>query len=297
MIQTFQQICSEVQSSAQSSSAGELIFIKRDANIATQRFKSVMTRAWSRIAKKANTVASQQDYQLPRSVLRPSGVDYLSGSTYIPLVEIGSEQNWNALNATYGNNTGIPRYFFPKGKDIISLFPIPSEAVTEGLKVYYEPKQPRMINDDLTTGTVTVTQGSTTITHSAAGFTPEMVGSYFYTTDGTDGNDYQIVEYTDTSNLVIENYYEGSSGAGKTFVIGISPDIPDEYQPSIIDYCVARFFLRRGNRKAAFDMMSLFQTSLEECKEAYASPTSMPNIHSPYDTMFNMFNNPPGTLS
>lgn len=297
MIQTFQQIWSEIQSGTQNTSASELILIKRDANVATQRFKSVMSRPWSRIAKKANVVANQQDYQLPRSVLRPSGVDYLYGDVYTPLIEIGSEQNWNALNALASSGVGTPRFYFPKGKDVISVYPVPGTAVTEGLKVYYEPKQPRMISNDFTTGTVTVTNGSTTITHSAAGFTQDMVGRYFYVTDGSDGNDYQIVSYTDTSNLVIENYYEGTSGAGKEFVIGVVPDIPDEYIPSVMDYCFGRFNIRRGDRKAGLEFLGLFKDSLDECKEAYASPTSYPNIQSPYDMSFNILDNPPGVLS
>lgn len=297
MIQTFQQLYEEIQSATQNSSASELILIKRDANVATQRFKSVMTRPWSRIAKKANTVADQQDYQLPRSVLRISGVDYLDGDTYYPLTEIGSELNWNKLNAVISTTLGMPRCFFPKGKDVVSIYPTPGTSVTEGLRVYYEPKQPRMIAADYTTGTVTVTQGSTTITHSGTGFTADMVGRYFYTTDGSDGYDYQIVEYTDSSNLVIENYYEGASGASKAFVIGNVPDIPDEYIPAITDYCLGRFFLRRGDRKAGLDMLSLFQASLDECMETYASPTSLPNIQNPYDSYFNMFDIPPSTLS
>lgn len=297
MIQTFQQIWSEVQSGTQNTSASELVLIKRDANIATQRFKSVMSRPWSRIAKKANVVANQQDYQLPRSVLRPSGVDYLYGSMYVPLIEIGSEQNWNSLNAVSSVGIGVPRFFFPKGKDVISIFPVPGTAVTEGLKVYYEPKQPRMFANDYSTGTVTVTNGSTTITHSGTGFSQDMIGRYFYTNDdSSDGNDYQIVDYTNTSTLVLENYYEGYSGSGKSFLIGVVPDIPDEYHPAIVDYCMARFYLRRGDRKAAAEMLSFFTTALDECKEVYASPTSYPNIQSPYDWSFNVLDNPPGVL-
>ncbi len=297
MIQTFQQITAEVQSGTQNTSTSELVLIKRDANVATQRFKSVMTRPWSRVAKKANTVASQQDYQLPRSVLRPSGVDYLDGDNYYPLIEIGSEMNWNALNAGASSTIGIPRYFFPKGKDVISLYPIPGSATVEGLKVYYEPKQPRMISDDYTTGTVTVTNGSTTLTHSGTGFTENMVGSYFYTTDGSDGNDYQIVAYVSSSVLTLENYYEGTSGASKGFVIGVVPDIPDEYHPSIMDYCYARFYMRRGDRKAGMDFMSMFLNDVDECKETYSSPTSYPNIQSPYDQGFNFLDIPPTGLS
>jgi hypothetical protein len=262
MIQTFQQIWSELQDATEDRSASELVLFKRDANVATQRFKSVMSRPWSRIAKKANTVAGQQDYQLPRSVLRPSGIDFLYGGAYVPLIEIGSEQNWNAINSTISVGIGVPRFFFPKGKDVISVYPIPDENVTEGLKVYYEPKQPRMVSDDFVTGTVTVTQGSTTLTHS-----------------GT------------------ENYYEGPSGSGKGFVLGVVPDIPDEYHPAITDYCMGRFYLRKGDRKAGIDMLGLFTTSLDECKEVYASPTSYPNIQSPYDMSFNLLDNPPGMLT
>ena len=297
MVQTFNQIYSEVQTSTQNTGASELILIKRDANVATQRFKSVMTRPWSRIAKKANTVASQQDYQLPRSVLRVSGVDYLYGDSYIPLEEISSEMNWNRLNAIPAVTVGIPRYFFPKGKDVISIYPTPGTAVTEGLKVYYEPKQPRMTAEDYSTGTVTVTQGSTSIDHSATGFTEAMIGRYFYVTDGTDGNDYQIVDYTDSNTLVLENYYEGTSGSGKAFVIGVVPDIPDEYLPNITDYCMARFFYRRGNRNAGNDFMGMFLAAIDECKEVYASPTSSPNISNPYDSSFDLFSLPPNTLS
>jgi hypothetical protein len=297
MIQTFQQIWSELQDATEDRSASELVLFKRDANVATQRFKSVMSRPWSRIAKKANTVAGQQDYQLPRSVLRPSGIDFLYGGAYVPLIEIGSEQNWNAINSTISVGIGVPRFFFPKGKDVISVYPIPDENVTEGLKVYYEPKQPRMVSDDFVTGTVTVTQGSTTLTHSGTGFTPEMVGRYFYVTDGSDGNDYQIVEYVNSSTLTLENYYEGPSGSGKGFVLGVVPDIPDEYHPAITDYCMGRFYLRKGDRKAGIDMLGLFTTSLDECKEVYASPTSYPNIQSPYDMSFNLLDNPPGMLT
>ena len=297
MIQTFQQLYEEMQSATNNTSASELILIKRDAHVATQRFKSVMTRPWSRIAKKTNTVANQQDYQLPRSVLRVSGVEYLYGDTYYPLLEVGSEENFSRINAIPSASIGTPRFYFPKGKDIISVFPTPGEAITEGLRVYYEPKQPRLQSADYSSGTVTVTQGSTTITHSGTGFTESMVGSYFYTTDGSDGYEYQIVGYTDTSNLVLENYYEGTSGSGKTFNIGQVPDLPDEYIPSIMDYCMARFYFRRGDRKAMQDFMSIFLAALDEAKETYASPTSNPNIQNIYDTTFNMFDTPPNTLT
>lgn len=294
---TFTQITSETQNAVGRASAAELILIERSANIAVQRFKSVMRRPWSRISKKADIVASQQDYQLPRSVLRPSGVAYKYGSNYFPLREIGSEQNWDRLNAAPSITIGIPRFYFPKGKNIISLYPIPGTALTEGLKVYYEPKQPKMIAADFTTGTVTVAQGSQTITHSAAGFTEAMVGRTFYVTDGSDGYEYLIVDYVDTSTLTLENYYEGISGAGRAFLIGVVPDIPEEYHDSVIDYCIARLYLRRKDPKAAADFLTSYNIALKECKETYASPTSDDVLEDMSGASINMFDVPPLTLS
>lgn len=294
---TFQQAYQEVQSSVGNTSSTELVIIKRDVNRAVQRFKSVMRRPWSRISKKTDTVADQQDYQLPKSVLRISGAEYLYGTTYYPLTEIPSEALFNKVNAIPLASVGTPKLFFPKGKNVISIVPTPGSAVVEGLKIYYEPKQTKMEADDYTTGTVTVTEGDATITHSAAGFTPEMVGRYFYVTDGTHGEEYQIVTYTDTSHMELENVYEGASGAGKSFLIGVVPDIPDEYHDAIVDYCIARFYKRQKDLPTSREFMKDFKDAIDECKELYSSPTSDDNIPNLNGLTVNLFDIPPGILS
>lgn len=293
MVTTFHQIWREVQQGTNNTSPSELILIKRDANTATGRFKSVMTRPWSRISRKCDIVADQRDYQLPRSVLRPSGVSYLYGDQYYPLVEISSEENWNRLIAVPNITIGIPKFYFPKGKNVISIHPMPGSALEEGLKVYYEPKQPRMVADDIT-GAFTVTNGDDTIT--GTGFTEAMIGRYFYVTDGTDGYDYQIVEYGSATQLSLENYFEGISGS-VAGLIGVVPDIPDEYIPAIVDYCYARFYYRRGDTTKGDSFMGMFERAIEECKEAYASPTSYPNIHNPYGATMHYLDVPPISLT
>lgn len=293
---TLNQIASEVQEATGKNSAAQLVLIKRNIVTATKRFKSVMRRPWSRLGIKTDIVANQQDYQLPLRVGRVMGVSYKYGDSYYPLVEVGSEQNWEKLNAVLSVTIGIPRFFFPKGRNVVSVYPTPGTAVEEGLKVYFESRQGDRYADDYETGTVTVTNGNTTITHSATGFTNSMVGRYFHVTDGSDDNWYQIVDFTSTSALVIENYYEGLSGGGKAFTIGPVPEIPEEYHDSIIDYCLARFYLRRDQKKAA-DFMVLFSAALDECKETYASPTSQVVIPNLQNTALNILDIPPTTLS
>lgn len=295
-MRTFPGIISEVQdATGRNGSADETLF-KESAITATKRFKSVLRRPWNRLGIKTDIVADQQDYQLPQKVQRVMGVSYLYGESYYPLVEIGSETAWEKLNAVPSVTVGIPRFFFPKGKHVISIYPNPGEALEEGLKVYYELRQGDRFADDFTTGTVTVTNGSATISHSASGFTAAMVGRYFHVDDGTDDSWYQVVEFVNTSTLTLENYYEGLSGGGRSFTIGAAPDIPEEYHDAIVDYCLARFYLRRDQKKAA-DFMALFQGQLDECKELYASPTSDDNIPNLNGVGLNIFDIPPTTLT
>jgi hypothetical protein len=293
---TFPSIISEIQGATGRKGADELVLIKSDVVMAAKRFKSVMRRPWSRLSKKTDTVADQKDYQLPRTVQRVIGVSYKYGDNYFPLIEVGSEKNWERLNAVPSATIGIPRFFYPKGKHVISIYPTPGEVVSEGLKVYFEARQGDLYADDYSAGTVTVTNGSTTLTHSAAGFTANMVGRYFHVTDGSDESWYQIVDYVNTSTLTLENYYEGISGSGVTFTIGVVPDIPEEYHKSIVYYGVGQVYLRRDPKKA-IDFLALFKTDLEECKELYSSPTSNDNIPNLSNTALNIFDIPPQVLS
>lgn len=293
---TFPQIIDELQEATGRKGSADEVLFKRNILTATKRFKSVMRRPWSRLAKKTNIVADQQDYQLPMTVQRVIGVSYKYGDDYFPLTEIGSETKWEQLNAVPSVTIGIPRFFYPKGKNIISIYPKPGTAVTEGLKVYYEARQGDIFAEDYTTGTVSVTNGSETITHSAAGFTPSMVGRYFHLTDGNDESWYQVVEYTNTSTLKLENYYEGITSAASTFLIGYVPDIPEEYHDAIVDYGIARFYLRR-DPKIATEYMAMFNTSVDECKELYSSPTSNDRLPNLSDVGLNLFDLPPQTLS
>lgn len=295
-MKTIPEIVSDIQSATGRKGADELVLIKADVINGAKRFKSVMSRPWSRISKKTDVVDGQQDYQLPRTSQRVIGVSYKYGDNYFPLVEVGSEQNWERLNAVPSATIGIPRFYYPKGKWIVSIYPTPGEDKTEGLKVYFESRQGDLYTDDFSTGTVTVTNGSETITHSAAGFTPSMVGRYFHVTDGSDQSWYQITEYVDTSTAKLENYYEGLSGSGITFKIGVVPDIPEEYHPSLVYYGIGQVYLRRDPKKA-LDFLGLFKTDIDECRELYSSPTANDKITNLQNVALNVFDVPPQVLT
>ena len=277
---TFNEMFTEVQEMTGDTNTSTLIWIKRWINQAQRLFNSASKRYFLREEKKTNLVATQQSYQLPVDCVRIRFVKVQTTDEPLPLDEIQSEQDWNAINSEDSTATN-PEFFFIKGKNEIELWPVPSGNYTNGLIISYEKGEVSMTADDFTTGTVTVTNGDATITHSAGGFTAKMVGRFFQVTDGSEGYWYKIASYTDVNNLELENVYQGSSGSGKTFKIGESSQVPDEFHESFVDYALFRYYLSKKDRGTAGDFKALFSDALERCKENYALKTSSAVIHKP----------------
>lgn len=276
-MRTFQDMYTEAADITGDSSATTLVSIKGWINQAKNIFNSSVRHHITRESRTANIVAAQQYYQLPRECIRPTGI-VVDGD---PMIEIKSEQRWREVNSM--TSSGTATHFFIRGAGEIGLWPIPSASITSGLEVYFETKEKDMTQADYTTGTVTVANGDQTIVHSAGGFTASMVGRYFSVTDGTDGFYYKIGAYTDVNTLELENVYEGASGAAKTFKIGESTQIPEEYQESLIDYACYRYYMRQKDDKIALEYKMLFEDAIERARMEYAPKTTSRVIASPYN--------------
>jgi hypothetical protein len=79
---------------------------------------------------------------------------------------------------------------------------------------------------DYSTGTISITTNTTTVTGSGTTFTSAMVGRWLRAT--TDGFWYPISAFSSTTSITLETYFEGSSVSGDTYLIGESPDIPED---------------------------------------------------------------------
>lgn len=254
---------------------------KRDINTGGALLQNQLERRYNRKRLTTNLVQGQQYYQLSEDALRVSVViAQSSGSTTWrpPMEEIPDEYTWSRFNQV--PITGVPRYFFVRGFDEIGLYPTPSASITDGLEIWIEPKYNSCSQDDYTTGTVTVTNGSQTITHSATGFTQSMVGRWFTVTDGTDVNWYKISAFNSTSSLSIENYYQGISGSAKAFRIGEVMDIPEEFLEAPVDYAMSRHYKRRREINVAADFKQSFDDALKSAKNKYGKTTSQNLIPS-----------------
>lgn len=294
---TYGQLITEVQDVTGDYSDETLVAFKRNLNIANRKINALIKRYVTRTSKTTDTVANQQYYQLPEDCIRVSGVVVTVGTRQIPLIEVADETAWDRINLNNFSLGGVPGYFFVRGIDEIGIWPKPSQGEENALKVYYEPRQPQLIKDDFTAGTVTVTEGSQTITHSGTGFSQDMVGRVFQTTDG-DGLWYRISGFTSTSVLTLEQYYQGQSGSGRNFIIGEAPIIPEEYHLSLVDFAAWRHYLGRKDKDTARDFQSLWESAIDEIQETYGNKTTSGVIDDvPSDLGGSMFYLPPNNIT
>jgi len=274
----------------------DLANAKQDINHALRLFKNQSRRYWTRKEVTANLVAGQQYYTFPEDMVRITEVRANTGGYNWPLVNVDSEALWNRFNVIPSNTVIVPQFYFVRGKNEVGLYPTPSQNQTAGLIISYEPRMTDMTVDDVTTTTVTVTNGSQYVTSPSTNFNTNMVGQYFTVTDGSDGNWYPIVAATATQ-LTLENYYQGPSESGAPCQIGLVPDIPEEYHLGLVYYSAYQFFLKRNDMGSATLYKGLYEDLLMQYKQAYADKTTGVVQKPLTDNIFNIFWLPPGVIS
>lgn len=276
---TFQDQYTIAQEISGLSDATSLVKFKRDINTGGILFLATLGRDYNQEMRTTDSVASQQYYQYPEDALKVHEVIYHNTSTFSPpLEQVADEHTWAYMNQT--SLEGVPTHYFVRGFDEIGLYPIPSEAITDGLEIRFEPKHTAMTESDYTTGTLTVTNGSTAITGASTTFTAGMAGRWLQVTDGTDGNWYKIASYGSATTLTLENYYQGLSGSSKTYRIGQVMDLPEEYQEAPVDYAMYRHFVSRGDLKTAAEFKAMFDNAKERATSQYAQKTANNIIHA-----------------
>lgn len=288
--------------------AASVVKFKRDINSGGTLFMAGLGREYNRKSRTTNSVALQQYYQLPEDGHRLKEIIYNTGSWQPPLEQVPDEFAWRMMNMA--SIVGVPTHYFIKGYDEVGLYPIPASAVTNGIELVFSPRHLELTEDDTTSTTssttVTVTNASQTVTSSGTIMTPKMVGQWFQSTDGTDENWYKISAVPDTATLTLENYYQGVSGASKTFRIGQVMDLPEEYLDAPVDYAMYRHYTRRGSQKSRYtighagEFKALFEDALMRAKEEYGQTTDNQVINA--EPVFRQYNNwrgdpPPNGIS
>lgn len=251
---------------------------KQDINIGYHRFDAAIARYFTRKQQFANIVASQQFYQTPVDAIRVMEVSQTITSNYeVPLTQIRGEHEWRLKNMfTY--TTNVPTHYFIYGSNQIGIWPKPSTAVTNGLRFVYQPQDVDMTKDDYTTGTVTITGGSASVTGTSTVWTSAThKGMSLSVTDGSDGNWYEVDTVTNNTSLTLLTPYAGPSVTAVAYKLGQIFNFPSEYDDVPVDYALSRYFEKKNNPSRAEYHLNKYKEAVTDALKKYAS-SSLSNV-------------------
>ena len=181
----------------------------------------------------ATSVASQQNYQLPADYgILHSIWTVVGGITYYP-IEITDLEFWQNLNST-SVLSDISTYFTIIDDDIY-LYPKPSSTAI-AIHLFYKQNAQDMSASDYTTGTITSTVGSRTVTGSGTTWTSAMAGRWI----NISGRWYEISVASTTSITLVKFALDTVSGA--TYTLGETSPIPQEFHDLILKGVVADYY-------------------------------------------------------
>lgn len=251
--------------------------LKEDMNTGYALFNAKLSRYFSRKQQFANIILGQSIYQTPVDCVRVIGLTFSISNTYkTPLKEIRDEYQWRQITA-YPYSSNWPAYYMMLGNDEFTVWPTPSQNVTNGIRFYYQVQDHTLSVEDITStstsSTVSVTNGSTLVTATSGVFTPQMKGLWFSLSGVTDTTWYEIVDIPTTSTLTLKSTFVGITGSAQTFTVGQLPIIPGEYHDAPINYALYLFFSGKGNEERAQQHLGLYNAAVTDAIQEYSSST------------------------
>lgn len=261
--------------------SGTLTQLQQDMNQGYVLFNAKLSRYFSRKQQFSDIIEGQSIYQTPIDCVRIIGTTlYVGGSSSysVPLKEIRSEFEWRQIKA-YPYSSNWPAYYFMIGNDEMEIWPTASQNVTNGIRFYYQQQDHFLSVSDIISGnlspvqTVTMTNGSPTVTSTGSTFTTQLIGLQFQLTGVTDTTWYEIVDVPTSATLTLKSAFVGISGSGLSFRIGQLPIIPGEYHDALVNYALYLFFAGKGNEARSTQHLNLYNAAVDDAIEQYSSST------------------------
>lgn len=210
-------------------------------------------------SKTDTTVADQQNYETPYNFKKMVAVTITVGSTVWPLNEVSSQKRWNDLNETTFTSD-IPEYYFIN-KNEVEFWPTPASS-SNTITYYYKKASRELQNADYTTGTVTLTNDSTTVTGSGTTFTAAMVGRWLK--GDNDNRWYEIDTFSSTTSIALRVAFEAATASGLSYTIGEMPDLPEEYHKTPVYYAVAQYWYQNDDVTRGDRYMAMYERDVQK---------------------------------
>lgn len=275
---TWDESITNCQDAAQDYSATSLAYFKRRLNDGYKKVLAEFGVQQNERTQTSTTVANQQYYQVPYDLISPKSLTVTVGSTVYPVIWVESQDAWDQMNIYSNRTSQIQFYAFSRprfginGGDI-GLYPIPSNS-TNTITLVYTATDKNLSQAAYTTGTITVTNNSATVTGAGTTWSPQMVGRYFQVTDSagnTDGQFYKVASVVSATQLTLEQTYQGTTGAVLTYRIAEMFAIPEEMQVLPEYYALWHYYAGpKQNSKKAGEYKATFEQELSIGKVTWA---------------------------
>ncbi len=265
------------QKLAQDTNADTITFLNLTMNAGYKEILAELGRPVTEKTKTTVTVASQQGYQMPADFNWLKSIKVTVGSTIYTPDEEESQENWDYLNMQ--SETGdVPEAYFVRprfgfGGTEVQLYPTPSSSGNT-ITLVYEAIDRDLSQAKYTTGTISVTNGSATVTGSGTTFTASMVGRYFQITSATgDGLWYKVAGFTSTTVITLENFYQGTTVSGVNYQVAEAFGLPEDLHMLPIYYAVWHYAMFRRDKTRSDQFGGLYKLGLADAKRRYGTKT------------------------
>lgn len=278
MSKTWTDVQQSMQRIARDNTAGTSDQLNEDYNTGYHLFNAKLARYYTRKQQFTDILNGESIYQTPIDCLRITGLTSLVGgttNTYSwPLTEIRSEFQWREITS-YRTANNWPAWYISLGNDKFQVWPIPSQDVTNGFRLYYQPQDSDLSVEDVTStstsATVTVTNGETLVTATSGVFNQNMRGLSFQLNGVTDLTWYEIVDVPTPDTLTLKSAFTGYTGSGQAWRVGQISIIPQEYVDAPMYYSLGNYFDSKGNSERAGYFRALFEKMQGDADTEYSS--------------------------
>ena len=272
MAQTFQDLYENYQDHTADSGATNTAIGKARINDTHKELVAWNKWYFARTTKPFTVSASGDAYDLPFNFGKMKAITIRQGDVTYTLEEVQSDEEWQKINEYRATDTSdIPELYHIVG-DQLEIFPIPSSAGTADYgKFYYIKRIKDMSADDYTTGTVTFTNASTTLTGSGTTFTAGMVGRWI---KGADNFWYEIESFTSTTVMTLARAYNGTTASGQTYTIGELPIVPEEFHNLLWYSAVSTYYVQKKEIDVSREYQALYENGKKQMFEMYGSASS-----------------------
>lgn len=226
---------------------------------------------WAETTDTVATVASQQAYQIPKTIRKVSDVYVTVSSTIYTPELVYDPRKWASVLQRELGDSDTVLFAYIRGKQLL-LEPKPASANT--ITFVGRIGAVDISIADYTTGTITsIANGATTVTASGSTFNASMAGRYIRIDDSDaanvgDNRWYQIDSITSTTVLELVKPYEGLtiSAGSPTYAIGQMTPIPEEYELAPVYRATAIYWDSQGEHQRADMYWMLYDGGKEKGK-------------------------------